>query len=112
MGVFNTQLKAFESRITGEQRTYRVNNAVWLILKAKHGLTQSQWAKEYAAEEALTLAKFVQAVLEANGLVTTVEEVAENTDINDLSEFLEAYHQTLVGIVGETGDKKDENSGK
>ena len=51
-------------------------------------------------------------MLEANGLVTTVEEVAENTDINDLSEFLEAYHQTLVGIVGETGDKKDENSGK
>lgn len=114
MSIFVNSLKTFESDITGETKEYKVNNAVWLFLKSKFKLTQTEWAKKYAEEEVLYGARFVVCVLKANGLDTTEKEVMENTDAVDIGDFIFAYQTALLtdGSSEEDEGQEEEDEGK
>lgn len=96
MSVFVKSLKTFESDITGEVKEYRINNAVWLFMKSKFGLTQTEWAMQYQDEEAINGARFVTCVLNANGLEVTEKEVLENTDVIEIQMFVNDYQMKMM----------------
>lgn len=96
MSVFVKSLKTFESDITGEVKEYRINNAVWLFMKSKFGLTQTEWAMQYHDEEAINGARFVTCVLNANGLDVTEKEVLENTDVIEIQLFVNDYQMKMM----------------
>lgn len=89
--VFNNKLKVYKSNITGEEKDYVVNNYLWVVLENEFGLTQSQFDDQLAKGESLTLAKFVTAVLVANGIDTTFEEVVKHTDSTQVTEFYDGF---------------------
>lgn len=105
MSVFVKSLKTFESDITGETKEYRINNAVWLFMKSKFGLTQTEWAVQYNEEEAINGARFVTCVLNANGAEVTEKEVLENTDVLEIQLFINEYQTAML-------PKKKDDPGK
>lgn len=112
MSVFVKSLKTFESDITGEPKNYRINNAVWVILKSDFKLSQSEWAEGYGKDEVLYGAKFVTCVLRANGLETTETEVIENTNSVDIMRFITSYQVSMLENESEKKDEEDKSEGK
>lgn len=108
MSVFVKSLKTFESDVTGETREYKINNAVWLLMKSKYKLTQTEWALGYQQEEVLYGVKFIYCVLKANGLDVTEKEILDNTDAMDVMNFTFAY-QTAMMPTASDEDEQDEN---
>lgn len=113
MSVFVKSLKTFESDITGKTKDYKINNAVWIFLKAKFNLSQKEWAEGYGREEVIYGAKFVTCVLKANGMDTTETEVLENTNAVDIARFITSY-QVEMFDKKETNEEEDsdEDEGK
>lgn len=111
MSVFVNSLKTFESDITGEVKDYKINNAVWIILKAKFKLSQTQWAEGYGREEVIYGAKFITCVLKANGVETTETEVLEHTNAVDIAKFITAY-QVEMFDQNEEENEEEESAGK
>ncbi|OXZ39975.1 hypothetical protein [Finegoldia magna] len=109
MGVFTNSLKTFKSDITGKTKTYKVNNAVWLYLEADYGLKQGDWVNMLEKDEVLTLGKFATSILKANKIDTTLEEVLENTDIEILNEFVNAYGTLALNLDTEE-DVEEKNA--
>jgi hypothetical protein len=109
MGVFTNSLKTFKSNITGKTKTYKVNNAVWLYLDADYGLKQGDWVNMLEKDEVLTLGKFATCILKANKIDTTLEEVLENTDIEILNEFVNAYGTLALNLDTEE-DVEEKNA--
>lgn len=109
MGVFTNSLKTFKSNITGKEKEYRVNNAVWLYLEADYGLKQGEWVDLLEKDEILTLGKFATCILKANKIDTTLEEVLENTDRNKLNEFVNAYGTLALGFDEEEESEEGKN---
>ena len=105
MSIFVNSLKTFESNITGETKEYKINNAVWLFLKSKFKLTQTQWAKGYGDEEIIYGARFIVCVLKANGLDTNEKEVLENTDAVNIVNFVVSYQ---AAMLADTNAEEDE----
>lgn len=115
MSVFAKSLRTFESDITGETKDYKINNAVWLLLKSKYKLTQTQWALGYEKEEVLYGVKFVVCVLKANGVETTEKEVSENTDAVDIMNFTVAYQTAMMSDENDSDDnekQEEDDEGK
>lgn len=108
MSVFVKSLKTFESDVTGETREYKINNAVWLLMKSKYKLTQTEWALGYQQEEVLYGVKFIYCVLKANGLDVTEKEILDNTDAMDVMNFTFAY-QTAMMPTASDDEEQDEN---
>lgn len=109
MGVFTNSLKTFTSDITGEKKSYKINNAVWLFMQADYGIKQGDWIGELEKNEVLSLAKFATSILKANKIDTSLEEVLENTDMISLSEFVNVYGNLSLGIEDvDTSEKKTE----
>lgn len=77
--IFKNTVKSFTSDITGETKEYRVNNAVWIYMEELFGYNQSKFDEQLQADGNTAMVKFATAVLKANGLDVTFEEVAENT---------------------------------
>lgn len=109
MSVFVNSLKTFESDITGEIREYKINNAVWLLLKAKFGLTQTEWANGYDQETVIFGAKFIVCVLKSNGLDVTEQEVIENTNSSDIMMFVISYQAAMVESNGNKSKNQEED---
>lgn len=95
--TFKNVLKTFESDITGEKEKYRVNNAVFLVLEEQFGLSYGDFDKQMAENEIPTTAKFVTAVMIANGHDVTYEEVMKNTCVSDLLEFYMGFFDLAFG---------------
>lgn len=112
MSIFTNSLKTFESDITGELKEYNVNNAVYLYLKSKFKLTQGQWGKAYGEDEVLNGAKFVVCVLKANNIDTTLNDVIQNTNALQITEFLVAYQNAMLGDEEDIESEDDDDSGK
>lgn len=112
MSVFAKSLRTFESDITGETKDYKINNAVWLLLKSKYKLTQTQWALGYEKEEVLYGVKFIVCVLKANGLETTEKEVLENTDAVDIMNFIVAYQTAMMSDGNDNEEQEEDDEGK
>lgn len=110
MSIFVKSLKTFESNITGENRDYKINNAVWVNMKANFELSQTDWAMGFQQEEALFGAKFVVCVLKANGLETTETEVIENTNPVDVLKFVMSYQSKMLGHT--EADSEETSEGK
>lgn len=108
MSVFVKSLKTFESDVTGETREYKINNAVWLLMKSKYKLTQIEWALGYQQEEVLYGVKFIYCVLKANGLDVTEKEILDNTDAMDVMNFTFAYQTAMMPSASDE-DEQDEN---
>lgn len=89
--VFKNTLKSFKSQITGEEKEYRVNNAVWLFMESLFDMNQVEFDKELENGSTAAMAKFTTAVLNANGLEVTYEEVMENTDPQTVMEFYNGF---------------------
>ena len=108
MSVFVKSLKTFESDITGEKREYKINNAVWVFMKSKLDLTQSQWATQYGEEEVINGPRFIVCVLCANGLEVTETEVIENTNAIDVINCTVAYQTAIVQTEDSIQDESEE----
>lgn len=108
MSVFVKSLKTFESDVTGETREYKINNAVWLLMKSKYKLTQTEWALGYQQEEVLYGVKFIYCVLKANGLDVTEKEILDNTDAMDVMNFTFAYQTAMMPSASDE-DEQEEN---
>lgn len=108
MSVFVKSLKTFESDVTGETKEYKINNAVWLLMKSKYKLTQTEWALGYQQEEVLYGVKFIYCVLKANGLDVTEKEILDNTDAMDVMNFTFAYQTAMMPSASDE-DEQDEN---
>ena len=112
MSVFVKSLRTFESDVTGETKDYKINNAVWLLLKSKYKLTQTEWAVGYGKEEVLFGARFIVCVLKANGLDTTEKEVLENTDAVDIMNFIVAYQTAMMSDENNNEEQEEDEEGK
>ncbi|MHB2040918.1 hypothetical protein ACYCEV_03935 [Aerococcus mictus] len=85
--VFKNKLDTFKSDLTGEEREYTANNYLWLVLQDKFGMTQSEFNRKLDDSEDMAVLEITTAILIANGLDVTVEEVAENTTPEMTNEF-------------------------
>lgn len=118
MSVFAQSLKTFTSDITGEEREYKINNAIWVILKGKFGISQHEFSDKSVTDENIYSAKFVAAVMQANGMKVTEKEINENVDHLDLlkfiNQYLEAVSQKTAEIFSLPGkdDEEEEEEGK
>lgn len=110
MSIFTNSLKTFKSDITGKTKTYKVNNAVWLYLDADYGLKQGDWVNMLEKDEVLTLGKFATSILKANKIDTTLEEVLENTDIEILNEFVNAYGTLALNLNSDEDEVEEKNA--
>ncbi len=110
MSIFTNSLKTFKSKITGKVKTYKVNNAVWLYLDADYGLKQGDWVNMLEKDEVLTLGKFATCILKANKIDTTLEEVLENTDIEILNEFVNAYGTLALNLNADENEVEEKNA--
>lgn len=95
--VFTNTLKTYTSDITGEERKYKVNNAVFLYLDSEFGLDQDTFDQLLEGNGLLAMAKFVTAVLLANGVDTDYEEVMNNTAARDIIKFYSDFFDKLYG---------------
>lgn len=110
MGVFTNSLKTFKSKITGKVKTYKVNNAVWLYMESDFGIKQGDYGTLLEKEEVMTLSKLAVCVLKANKIETTLEEVLENTNLNILYEFVNAYGTLALNLDELDKDSKEEKN--
>lgn len=78
--VFKNTLKSFKSDITGEEREYKVSNAVWIYMDSLFDLNQDEFDKELQKGSNAAMVKFTTAVMKANGIEVRYEEVMKNTD--------------------------------
>ena len=85
--IFKNTLKSFKSDITGEERDYKVNNAVWIYMDSLFGMNQTEFDKELQNGSNAAMAKFTTSVMKANGLDVTYEEVMENTTPKSVVKF-------------------------
>lgn len=115
MSIFKKSLKTFTSDITGEPLELKINNAVWLLMEAKFGLTQAKYAEGASDNENTYGAKFVASVLMANGMKTTERDVLDNTDPADIAKFVMAYNKAInekfADVFG-ANDDEDDDEGK
>ena len=108
--VFVKNLKTFQSDFTGENREYRINNALWVFLKTDFDLTQIEWAEAYDKGQAQYGSMFATALLKANGHEVSYEEVLENTDVEDISNLIMSYSQGLYKDLSEKeNDEEDDD---
>ena len=115
MSIFKKSLKTFTSDILGEPIEFKINNAIWLLMETKFGLNQTQYVKGAEENENTYGAKFVTAVLLANGYKTTEKEVLDNTDPADIAKFSMAYNKVIMEKfkdVFEAGDEDEDDEGK
>ena len=112
MSIFVNSLKTFKSDITGEEREYKINNAVWVHLKADYGLGQSEWAEKVTEEDSIYGVKFVASVMKANGLEVTEEEVLENTNNTDIGKFIIAYQTAMMNRIEDVEETADDGEEK
>lgn len=89
--VFKNTLKTFKSKITGEEKDYRVNNAVWLFMESLFEMNQNDFDKELEKGSTAAMAKFTTAVLNANGVEVAYEDVMDNTDPKSVVEFYNGF---------------------
>lgn len=89
--AFNVKPKVYKSDITGEEREYRVNNYLWIVMEKEFELSQSEFDKQAVESPDLATCKFVTCVLLANGVETTLEDVAQNTDQDTVNEFYDGF---------------------
>lgn len=108
MGVFINNLKTFTSDITGEEREYKINNAIWVFMKSKFGLTQKQWQDLIEEEENLAGVKLVCSIMMANGLKVTEKEISENTDPLLINSFIIKYQTAMAERALELSPKEDD----
>lgn len=92
MSIFNTQAKKMRTSIMGNETELKVNNGVWVILKDKYKVKQTEWGEQYEAEPCMAGCTFISAVLESNGFMATPEEVASNTRYADIIKFMLDYN--------------------
>lgn len=85
--IFKNTLKSFKSDITGEEKEYKVNNALWLYMDSLFDMTQEKFDQELKTNVTIAQVKFATAVLRANKVEVEFEEVMENTDPAAISEF-------------------------
>lgn len=92
--IFKNTLKSFKSDITGEEREYKVNNALWLFMDSLFDMTQEKFDEEIQKSTTVAQVKFVTAVLNANELSVEFEEVMENTDPESVTRFYNDFFDT------------------
>lgn len=92
--IFKNTLKTFKSDITGEDREYQVNNALWLYMDSLFDMTQEKFDEELQNNITIAQVKFATAVLRANKLEVEYEEVMENTDPVTISVFYNDFFDT------------------
>lgn len=92
MSVFTKSLKTFSSDVLGEKREFKINNAIFAFLESQYGITLADLNDPNASDT--VGAKFIHAVLYANGIETTLEDVLENTDSVDIFEFMYEFNVT------------------
>lgn len=92
--IFKNTLKSFKSDITGEEKEYRVNNALWLFMDSLFDMTQEKFDEEIQTSTTVAQAKFVTAVLNANELSVDFDEVMENTDPESVVRFYNDFFDT------------------
>lgn len=95
--IFKNTLKSFKSDITGEEREYIVNNAVWLYMDSLFEMTQESFDNELQRSSNAAMVKFVTAVLKANKLDVTYEEVMANTDPKGIIKFYNDFFDIAFG---------------
>lgn len=96
--AFSNKLKKYKSSITGEEREYIVNNAVWLHLLEDYGMTSERFDEEVATNGPIALAKFVTCVLKANGVDTDLEDVMANTTDYEITEFYNDFFRLAYNL--------------
>lgn len=89
--IFKNTLRSFRSDITGEEKEYKVNNAVWIYMDSLFDMNQTKFDKELEENENVALAKFTTAILKANDLDVTYEEVMANTDPKSVIKFYDNF---------------------
>lgn len=110
--VFVKSLRTIKSDITGEEKEYRVNNAVFTFLEADYKLSQAQWAKGLEENETLYGAYFVTSVMKANGLKVSYKEVLENTTMADISKFIMLYQTEMFRLEDKENEEVNEEEGE
>lgn len=102
-------LKTLTTDITGESLVLKINNAVWLILKAEFDITQSNWNKEFEENEVVAGMKLLVSLLKANDYHYALEDIANNTDQVEILKFLVDYQMALFGkeTIEETTDEAE-----
>lgn len=102
--IFKNTLKSFKSEITGEEREYSVNNAVWLFMDSLFDMDQAKFDKELTTNPTTAMAMFTTAILKANQLEVDYEEVLNNTSPVDVSEFYNNFFD--IAFQRKVEDKK------
>lgn len=95
MSVFKTQVKTFRTKITGEELELKINNMVWITLQEKFGVSQKAYAEQGEDERIVMAGKFIAALLVSNGYDVTLDEVLENTNEADITDFNLSYNKML-----------------
>lgn len=102
--IFKNTLKSFKSDITGEEKDYKVNNAVWIYMESLFDLNQTEFDNEIAKGSNAAMAKFTTAVMKANGMDVTFEEVMENTDPRSVIKFYNGFFD--IAFLEEVKEKE------
>lgn len=97
MSIFTKTVKTFKTDILGREIELKSNLAVWIYLEADFGIKQGDWSEVYLKEKNVAIAKFLVSILKANGYKTTVEEVLENVNDNELELFMLKYQEAMYG---------------
>lgn len=97
MSIFTKTVKTFKTDILGKEIELKSNLAVWIYLEADFGIKQGDWSEVYLKEKNVATAKFLVSILKANGYKTTVEEVLENVNDNELELFILKYQEAMYG---------------
>lgn len=93
--LFVKNLKTFKSDFTGEEKSYKINNALWVFMERDFGLSQLDWSEKYDERKAYYGSIFATCLLNANGHEVTLDEVIENTDIEDIEKLMLNYIESL-----------------
>lgn len=116
--IFKNTLKSFKSDITGEERNYKVNNAVWLYMDSLFDMNQSKFDEELQNGSNAAMAKFTTAVLNANGVEVSYEDVMANTDPYMVIKFYNDFfdiafsHQNLEEKEKQAEEKRNNRQSK
>lgn len=97
-----------KSDITGEEKEYKVNNAVWLYLDSLFDMDQSNFDEELKHSSNVAMAKFTTAVLNANHIDVTFEELMENTDPKGVIKFYNDFFDIAFGVDEEVKQKAEQ----
>lgn len=106
--IFKNTLKSFKSDITGEEKEYTVNNAVWGQLDDLFNMTQEDFDKEIQKGSNRAMAKFATAVMNANGMNVSEKEVLENTDPKAVIKFYNDFYDTAFGVDDDLKKKEEQ----